>query len=122
MKVIGIIPSRYNSTRFPGKPLADINGKSMIQRVYEQCVKGFNGQIIVATDSVKIQNFCQKNNIPVELTSESCKTGSDRVAEIAVKYQYDYYINVQGDEPIFNPVTPSDRVVESTVVPTGLLK
>ena len=103
MKFLVVIPARYKSSRFPGKPLAIIKGKPMIQRVYEQCVKGFSGQIIIATDSVKIQNFCQKNNIPVELTSKSCKTGSDRVAEISGKYKFDYYVNVQGDEPIFNP-------------------
>ncbi|MBT6170074.1 MAG: 3-deoxy-manno-octulosonate cytidylyltransferase [Flavobacteriaceae bacterium] len=103
MKFLVVIPARFKSSRFPGKPLAIIKGKPMIQRVYEQCVKGFDGQIIIATDSVKIQNFCQKNNIPVELTSKSCKTGSDRVAEISGKYQFDYYVNVQGDEPIFNP-------------------
>lgn len=103
MKLIVVIPARYNSSRFPGKPLAMINGKPMIQRVYEQCVKGSTSEIIVATDNDEIQKFCQENNIVSELTSESCKTGTDRIAEISSKYEADYYINVQGDEPIFNP-------------------
>ena len=103
MKFIVIIPARYKSSRFPGKPLAMINGKPMIHRVFNQCVKGFNGEIIIATDNTKIQDYCDKNNLPCKLTSETCMTGTDRVAEISSKYEADYYINVQGDEPIFNP-------------------
>jgi len=103
MKFLVVIPARFKSSRFPGKPLAMINGKPMIHRVYDQCAKGFEGEIIIATDSIKIQDYCSKNNLPCELTSESCMTGTDRVAEISNKYEVDYYINVQGDEPIFNP-------------------
>lgn len=103
MKFLVVIPARFKSSRFPGKPLAMINGKPMIHRVYNQCVKGFDGEVIIATDSIKIQDYCNKNNLPCELTSESCMTGTDRVAEISIKYEADYYINVQGDEPVFNP-------------------
>ncbi len=103
MKFLVVIPARFKSSRFPGKPLAMIKGKPMIHRVYEQCVKGFNGKIIIATDNIKIQDYCNKNNLPCELTSESCMTGTDRVAEISSKHEADYYINVQGDEPVFNP-------------------
>tara|TARA_B100000035_G_scaffold238625_1_gene206910 strand:+ start:27 stop:767 length:741 start_codon:yes stop_codon:yes gene_type:complete len=103
MKFLVVIPARFQSSRFPGKPLAMIKGKPMIQRVYNQCVKGFDGDIIIATDNIKIQDYCNKNNIPCELTSESCMTGTDRVAEISRRHEADYFINVQGDEPVFNP-------------------
>ena len=62
MKFLVVIPARFKSSRFPGKPLAMINGKPMIHRVYDQCAKGFEGEIIIATDSIKIQDYCSKNN------------------------------------------------------------
>mgnify|MGYP001312595489 CR=1 FL=1 len=103
MKLIIIIPARYKSTRFPGKPLAKIDGEPMIKRVYNQCKKGFDGDIIVATEDKEIQKFCDANKIKSELTSDQCLTGTDRVAEISKIYNADYFINVQGDEPICNP-------------------
>ena len=104
MKVILIIPARYQSSRFPGKPLIDLAGKTMIQRVYDQCAKAFPKQdIYVATEDNRILSHCQTNSIQCILTSNKCLTGTDRIAEVALQIDADYYINVQGDEPVFNP-------------------
>ena len=104
MDVKLIIPARYQSTRFPGKPLIHISGVPMIKRVFDQCSKAMNpGSIYVATDSEKIENYCKSVNIQVVLTDDSCLTGTDRVAQAAEKLGGDVFINVQGDEPVFNP-------------------
>ena len=101
--ILIIIPARYKSKRFPGKPLVKINGIEMIQRTYNRSLlsKHDKKNILVATDSKKILNFCKKKNIKSVMTSGSCLTGTDRVAEIAAKTNYKYYINLQGDEPVF---------------------
>ncbi len=105
MKSILIIPARYKSSRFPGKPLIDLAGKSMIERVYEQCAKAYPKEnIYVATEDERIIDHCTKRDIQAILTSDDCLTGTDRVAEVAEKIDADYYINVQGDEPLFNPL------------------
>ncbi len=99
-----VIPARLQSSRLPEKPLIDLLGKSMIQRTYEQCKKAVDAdKIYVATDSQKIFDHCTALNINVLMTSENCLTGTDRVAEVAQQIDADYYINVQGDEPLFNP-------------------
>ena len=101
MDFLIVIPARFNSSRYPGKPLADINGKSMIQRVWEKCViaVGFNN-VLVATDDERIVNHCSENGILSVMTSDECLTGSDRVYEVALGKYADIYINVQGDEPL----------------------
>ena len=106
MKTICIIPARYQSTRFPGKPLADIMGRPMIWWVYQQCkkVKAFD-EIYIATDSYKIEEACQGLKIPVQLTSDKHLTGTDRVGEVARRFSADLIINVQGDEPLLEPST-----------------
>tara|TARA_Y200000002_G_C22676607_1_gene662348 strand:- start:829 stop:1551 length:723 start_codon:yes stop_codon:yes gene_type:complete len=99
-----VIPARYKSTRLPGKPLINIKGTPMIIRTYNQCKKVVNAsKILVATDHTKILNLCKKNKINVMMTSSKCLTGTDRIAEVARKYKKNFYINVQGDEPICNP-------------------
>ena len=104
MKYIVVIPARYKSKRLPGKPLINIGGLPMIVRTYNQCAKVVNkDKIIVATDSLKIKNVCDKYNIKTIITSNKCLTGTDRVAEVAKKIKCNFYINVQGDEPFFNP-------------------
>ncbi len=104
MKFIIVIPARYKSERLPGKPLANIGGIPMIVRTYNQCAKVVSGdKIIVATDNIKIKNVCDKYNIQSMITSKKCLTGTDRVAEVAKKINCQFYINVQGDEPFFNP-------------------
>lgn len=99
-----VIPARLASTRLPEKPLIDILGKSLIQRTYEQCIKVIpKDKVYVATDCERIQKHCQKRGMQVVMTSFDCLTGTDRVAEFATKISADYYINVQGDEPLINP-------------------
>tara|TARA_Y100000590_G_C15483798_1_gene925023 strand:- start:59 stop:784 length:726 start_codon:yes stop_codon:yes gene_type:complete len=101
MKTLIVIPARWNSSRFPGKPLALINGKEMIKRVWEQCLKSKEADdVIVATDNKKIFNFCIENNIKIIMTSNKHKTGTDRVGEVSKKINADIYVNVQGDEPL----------------------
>ncbi len=104
MKIIGVIPARYKSSRFPGKPLVDICGKPMIYWVYRQAmkVKEFD-EVYVATDDERIRAACEAHNMKVILTSDKHNTGSDRVAEAAEKTDGDLYVNVQGDEPVIDP-------------------
>lgn len=101
MKVVGVIPARYGSSRFPGKPLADICGKPMIWWVYQK-IKQINNldDIFVATDHREIMDECQSYHIPSIMTSDKHPTGVDRLAEVAAKVAADYYILVQGDEPL----------------------
>lgn len=104
MKSVLIIPARYQSTRLPGKPLLDLNGKSMIERTYLQCTKCFpSDNIYVATDDERVKSHCESRGIQVIMTSSDCLTGTDRLAEVAQIIEADLYINVQGDEPLINP-------------------
>lgn len=101
MKVICIIPARYGSTRFEGKPLADILGKPMIQRVYEGvCQSKLIDEVIVATDDQRIMEEVQRFGGKGVMTSPDRFTGTDRVAEVAQKIRSDIIVNVQGDEPL----------------------
>lgn len=103
MKFIGVIPARYGSTRFPGKPLALINGKPMIQHVYERVSRSSKlDSVYVATDHVLIQEAVESFGGKVILTREDHETGSDRIEEVASKIEGDFYINIQGDEPLIS--------------------
>ena len=103
-ELLVVIPARYESTRFPGKPLADINGKSMIQRVWEKCALAVGVKnVLVATDDERISNHCGEHSISSIMTSRARLTGSDRVCEVAQENYADIYLNVQGDEPMINP-------------------
>ena len=105
MDYLIIIPARYQSSRFPGKPLADICGKSMIQRVWEKCVEATStDRVLVATDDQQIKEHCKDHDIHVMFTRENCLTGTDRLYEVAKKRKSDIYINVQGDEPLISPI------------------
>ncbi len=105
MKILGIIPARYASTRFPGKPLIDLNGKSMIQRVYEQAKKSSSlSEVVVATDDQKIFEAVKAFKGNVIMTSEKHQSGTDRCAEVSLKMSgFDAIINIQGDEPLIDP-------------------
>jgi 3-deoxy-manno-octulosonate cytidylyltransferase (CMP-KDO synthetase) len=104
-KFIIVIPARFKSSRLPGKPLKDICGKPMLLRTFEVCAKVIGKEdIYVATDNKAIVEMCKKNSINYLLTSAKCKTGTDRVAEVSKKIKKIFYINVQGDEPLFNPI------------------
>ena len=105
MNILGIIPARYASTRFPGKPLVDIAGKSMIQRVYEQAKKCADlAEVIVATDDTRIYDHVLNFGGVALMTSTGHQSGTDRCAEVALQHpQYDVIINIQGDEPYIDP-------------------
>jgi len=105
MKILGIIPARYASTRFPGKPLVDIAGKSMIQRVYEQAKKCAQlSEVIVATDDDRIFEHVHNFGGKAVMTSSTHQSGTDRCAEVAEKHpEFDVIINIQGDEPYIEP-------------------
>lgn len=106
MNIIGIIPARYASTRFPGKPLVDIGGKTMIQRVYEQCKKATSlVDVVVATDDERIADHVKSFGGNVVMTSVEHQSGTDRCAEVLSKYSgpCDAVINIQGDEPFISP-------------------
>lgn len=104
MKVCIIIPARYQSTRFPGKPLALLLGKPMILWVAELCAKAIGkGHVYVATDNQRIANTVENAGFKALITSSSSLTGTDRIAEASQLIDYDIYINVQGDEPLVNP-------------------
>lgn len=105
MKYLGIIPARYASTRFPGKPLVDIGGMSMIQRVYEQ-VKPCLDEVWVATDDKRIEEAVTGFGGQVIMTSENHKSGTDRCLEAAQKIpgNFDVIINIQGDEPFIQSI------------------
>lgn len=106
MKVVGVIPARYKSSRFPGKPLADICGKPMIWWVYNQALKAeLIDEVYVATDDERIEKTCNEHNINVIMTSDEHKTGTDRIGEVARKIPADLYVNIQGDEPMIEPET-----------------
>lgn len=99
-----IIPARYESSRFPGKPLVDICGKPMIRHVWERCCQAVGQHnVYVATDDVRIQSVVENFGGQVVITSLGCLTGTDRLAEANLKLNCDFIVNVQGDEPLINP-------------------
>jgi len=122
MKCIAVIPARYDSTRFPGKPLAGLGGKPMIQRVYEQACKVFS-TVVVATDDERISLAVRNFGGMAVMTSASHKSGTDRCAEavqIAEKKlsgSFDTVINIQGDEPFVQP--DQLKLLESCMIPPG---
>ncbi len=108
MRFLGIIPARYASTRFPGKPLVDIAGKTMIQRVYERAAEALE-EVWVATDDARIEAAVKGFGGRVVMTSAECPSGTDRCREAAEKIaaatdrSFDVVINIQGDEPFLHP-------------------
>ncbi len=105
MKVIGIIPARYESSRFPGKPLVDIGGQTMIQRVYHQAKHTSSlSEVVVATDDERIYEHVKSFAGNVMMTKSSHQSGTDRCAEIVHNITgFDIAINIQGDEPFIDP-------------------
>ncbi|WJG21753.1 3-deoxy-manno-octulosonate cytidylyltransferase [Vibrio furnissii] len=99
-----VIPARYESSRFPGKPLVDICGKPMIQHVWERCCLAVGqDKVYVATDDVRIQSVVESFGGQVVMTSSECLTGTDRLAEANLQLDCEFIVNVQGDEPLINP-------------------
>jgi len=112
-KAVGIIPARWSSTRFPGKPLHLITGKALLRRVCERCAKARNlDSVIVATDDMRIAEAAFNWGAEVALTSKNHCSGTDRVAEVARKAkEFAFIVNIQGDEPLIEPRL-IDRIVE----------
>ena len=103
-KIVGVIPARYTSSRFPGKPLIDLKGKSMIQRVYEGAIRSdMLSEVIVATDDQRIHDHVVEFGGKAVLTSPSHPSGTDRCGEIARDSDAEIVINIQGDEPLVDP-------------------
>lgn len=110
--VLAVIPARWQSSRFPGKPLALLEGKAVIQRVFERVNQVVDRDfIIVATDDERIRNACREFGAKVIMTSSACLTGTDRVAEVATVEPAQWFINVQGDEPFVDPEAIS-KIIE----------
>lgn len=113
MKVVAILPARYGSTRFPGKPLVDIAGKPMIQHVYERTALTKSvDRVIVATDDERIRSAVESFGGEVEMTRDDHPSGTDRLAEVAGRIEADLIVNVQGDEPLIDPT-----MIEAAVIP-----
>lgn len=113
LKICGIIPARFKSSRFEGKPLTLINGVPMIKRTYDQAKKSKQlNKLIVATDDKLIVDYCKSEGMDVVMTSTDCLTGTDRVSEVAKSNKFDLYVNIQGDEPVIDPET-IDVIVKS---------
>jgi 3-deoxy-manno-octulosonate cytidylyltransferase (CMP-KDO synthetase) len=116
MKILGVIPARYNSSRFPGKPLIDLAGKTMIQRVYEGAKKSrLLNELIVATDDQRIYDHVHSFGGKAMMTKESHSTGTDRCAEVLKRLEnegFDVLINIQGDEPLVD-AKQLDELLES---------
>lgn len=112
-KVIGIIPARFASTRLPAKALAPINGKPMIQLVYERCLKSrLLDEVLVATDDKRIFSAVLSFGGNAVMTSRKHKSGTDRIGEAAAKKKCDIVVNIQGDEPLIDP-----RNIDRAIMP-----
>lgn len=120
MSVIAVIPSRYASTRLPGKPLVDICGKPMVQHVYERVrrVELFD-EVLVATDDERIKRAVEDFGGSAVMTSPKCSSGSDRLIEVAKAYPADIYVNIQGDEPLVEP-SSIEKLVRAMLEDTSL--
>lgn len=113
LRILGIIPARYKSSRYEGKPLCMISGVPMVKRTYLQAKKSnLLDTLVVATESKKIKEYCESENIPVIMTSDNCLTGTDRLAEVSKQMDYDLYVNIQGDEPVIDPKSIDEVVSE----------
>ena len=111
MKIIGVIPSRYASTRFPGKGLADICGRPMIWWVYQSMKKARGiDDAYVATDNEIICKACDEWGIPWVMTSDTCPTHLERLYEVSTKIDADFYININGDEPLMESSCVEDLI------------
>ncbi|MBI3803406.1 MAG: 3-deoxy-manno-octulosonate cytidylyltransferase [Nitrospirae bacterium] len=110
--VLVVIPARYPSTRFPGKPLADLNGKPMVQHVWERAVAAKRpSRVLVATDDTRIAEVVRRFGGEVMMTASTHRTGTERVAEVAEQFPAELVVNLQGDLPLFRPET-LDRLIE----------
>lgn len=125
-RIIGVVPARLGSTRLPRKVLRELAGRPLVDWVWRAASEsGLMERVLVATDSSDVMECCASRGIPAEITSVSCASGSDRVFEIAGRYDADIYVNIQGDEPLLTPehfkalLAPfTDEAVEVTTLAT----
>ncbi len=110
MKIAGIIPARYGSTRLPGKPLADLGGKPVIQHTYERASRALD-HVVVATDDSRILDTVNRFGGKARMTRPDHQCGSERVAEVAAELDVDIVVNIQGDEPFIEPEMIRELVV-----------
>lgn len=115
MKIIGVIPARYQSTRMPGKPLADILGKPMIWWVYQEAKKSAKlADCVIATDDARIEDACRQYGIPCLMTSPDHDTPTGRIWEVSTKLDADLYLQIMGDEPLID-VRAFDLILPDTL-------
>jgi 3-deoxy-manno-octulosonate cytidylyltransferase (CMP-KDO synthetase) len=113
LQIIAVIPDRFASTRFPGKPLADVDGRQMIEHVYRRAAAcGAVQRVIVATDDLRIVDAVERFGGEVRLTRDTHRSGTERLAEVALTLECDVVVNVQGDEPLIDP-----RAIAAAVAP-----
>jgi 3-deoxy-manno-octulosonate cytidylyltransferase (CMP-KDO synthetase) len=126
MRITALIPARFASTRFEGKALADIQGKPMVQHVYERAARaGLVSEVIVATDDERIAAAVKAFGGRVEMTAQTHETGTDRLAEVAARIDSDIIVNVQGDEPLIEPAMIDEAIRPLTLdssIKMGTLK
>ena len=103
MDILGIIPARWASSRFPGKPLADLNGRPIILRVWDQCLRAGLSRVVIATDDDRIRTVCEAAGANVMMTDPQLPSGTDRCAAVACDARESFVINIQGDEPFIAP-------------------
>lgn len=119
MNLLVVIPARFQSTRFPGKPLADLGGSPLIEHVWRRCCQAVSASaVVIATDDDRIAAVASEFGAIVEMTSSTCLTGTDRVAEVAGRRDADWYVNVQGDEPFVDPAA-IQTVIEAAFTVTN---
>jgi 3-deoxy-manno-octulosonate cytidylyltransferase (CMP-KDO synthetase) len=116
VKVVGVIPARYGSTRLPGKPLADLGGKPVIQRTYERACQALD-RVIVATDDERVLAAVSDFGGQVVMTRSDHSCGSERVAEVVASLDCDIVVNIQGDEPFIDPLMIEEAVAPLLVDP-----
>jgi 3-deoxy-manno-octulosonate cytidylyltransferase (CMP-KDO synthetase) len=115
MQVLGVIPARFGATRFPGKPLADIGGKSLVQHVWERAAQCTAlARVVVATEDERVAEHVRGFGGEPVLTSAEHASGTDRLGEVAAREHFDYYVNIQGDEPLLSSAAV-DALVSATL-------
>src|SRR5689334_18989617 len=121
-KVVVVIPARYGSTRLPGKPLVSLAGKPMIQRVYERVKMATRvDRVLVATDDKRIVEAVQGFGGEARITRSDHRTGTERVAEVAAHEEGDVFVNVQGDEPLLDPVSVDNAIASLLEEPVAAI-
>jgi len=125
-KILGVIPARYTSSRFPGKPLARIGPKTMLEHVFDRAsLARYLTNIVIATDDQRIAETASSFGAPVRMTRADHASGTDRVAEVASAYQADLIVNIQGDEPLIDPAAIDIAIMpllHDPDLPMGTLK